>query len=317
MKVLELLEYFDKKLKSADVTEEDKYAALFFALQLPSICSRLAYPQCEENTDCRYKEDCTETCGKGKTLYYADKTPKDEKMYKYWLKDKKQHAPFDDFCGMTCFHKAIYKLRCLLTHEGLFKKDYIKIRFIPDDKQSMFFENYYFISIKSFCSQFFIPARQLFVKFEKKGNDVYMKGDVYDDIRKEVMSKHATFMHNFCKTESIDDKIARSISTIYDYIFYDENLLKTVKDFFNDKSDDCYEIKDAQFELSVIADDKYFFHEFCDKSEFCNYYDKTWICRFYKQDFETMERFGDAFKKYKDKCNTQIGNILKKEEARI
>ena len=40
----ELIDKYRDKLSSPDCTDDDKHSALLFALQIPSVCSRIEYP---------------------------------------------------------------------------------------------------------------------------------------------------------------------------------------------------------------------------------------------------------------------------------
>ena len=68
----ELIDKYRDKLSSPDCTDDDKHSALLFALQIPSICSRIEYP-----AD-KYTE-----------FYQENGRPIDNKLYKYWIRNHK------------------------------------------------------------------------------------------------------------------------------------------------------------------------------------------------------------------------------------
>lgn len=68
----ELIDKYRDKLSSPDCTDDDKHSALLFALQIPSVCSRIEYPADE------YTE-----------FYRGDGRPIDNKLYKYWIRNHK------------------------------------------------------------------------------------------------------------------------------------------------------------------------------------------------------------------------------------
>ena len=63
--LIELIDMYRNKL------DKDRYSCLLFALQLPSICSRIEYPN----------------RGKYTAYYNDDGRPKDGKLYRKWIKD--------------------------------------------------------------------------------------------------------------------------------------------------------------------------------------------------------------------------------------
>lgn len=110
MKYVDLLELFREKLKSK--CADDHYAALLFALQLPSICGRMEFPKTEKNTGNNGKNS--------DILYRKNGNPWDKNLYFAWLKNHKNwfipwsysSMPFDVLC------ENIYKFRNQVTHEG-------------------------------------------------------------------------------------------------------------------------------------------------------------------------------------------------------
>ena len=102
MKLSDSIKEYRERLK---INPNDT-SCLLFALQIPSICSRIEFPQTAENTG---------------TLYRANGTAMDKNMYKRWLQKHRsdfvdiysQSMLFDDFCENlyalrpACFNKSI------------------------------------------------------------------------------------------------------------------------------------------------------------------------------------------------------------------
>lgn len=87
MELIRLVQEYRNKLKS----NPDDSSILLFALQIPSILSRMEFPKTPENTG-----DCRE----GK-LYRSSGKTWDANMYKAWL--RKHYDAFEDK-----FHCALY-----------------------------------------------------------------------------------------------------------------------------------------------------------------------------------------------------------------
>ena len=89
--------------------EKNPYSCLFFALQLPNICSRIEYSS-DSFSDDERKE------------YYNNGRPLDGKLYKKWIDDHYQYFnEITKFLDINCdqFGKALYDLRCDVVHEGV------------------------------------------------------------------------------------------------------------------------------------------------------------------------------------------------------
>ena len=134
MKALKVLQEYQKKLESADIY--DKYSALMFALQIPSICGRIEFRNTEENIV--------------KELYGKNGHVRDKNMYAYWMQKHKDAFRNVMLCNDKSFDhmiKAIYSLRCTLTHEGLVKTEETEVVLVDSDIGSMDTGSMLFISI--------------------------------------------------------------------------------------------------------------------------------------------------------------------------
>ena len=107
MDMMKLVQEYNDKLKN----NSNDISCLLFALQIPSICSRIEFPKTDENTG---------RADEGK-LYRSDGRPYDANMYKAWLR---KH--YDDFADiyygaltLNSFCDNLYALRNQVTHEGV------------------------------------------------------------------------------------------------------------------------------------------------------------------------------------------------------
>lgn len=93
--MIDLIEQYKKRLEN----NPNDYTYLLFALQIPSICSRIEFPQTPENTG---------RCEDGK-LYKVNGNPWDANMYKAWL--MKHSNSFVDIYYSSITTNGIYTVR--------------------------------------------------------------------------------------------------------------------------------------------------------------------------------------------------------------
>lgn len=107
MYLMDLIKSYREKL----IDNPNDYSCLLFALQIPSICSRIEIPKTKENTG--ESKDGKFYGSKGRIW--------DGNIYKAWLRNHKNN--FVNICGgsmgMEEFCKNLYELRCKMTHEGV------------------------------------------------------------------------------------------------------------------------------------------------------------------------------------------------------
>lgn len=251
MKLQELIQTYKDKSKSEDIN--DQYSSLLFALQLPSICSRLEFPKTEENT---------------KKLYKNNGTPLDGKLYRYWIESHAvsfedilmDNLPLDKFCN------AVYSLRCQLMHQGIVTSTKSKFYFVHNGKCSMFIDGITFLPIEQFCDDIFSAANEsenILCMEITLSKDMMIPNDVYEKI---LQSVHGIY-ESFWKTRDNDDNI---LYLIYEAIINERPYnKKKIDDFFLNNPDKLYEIWDFGYKYRIVQpDNKYFFEDYDQKNLF-------------------------------------------------
>ena len=239
----ELIDKYRDKLSSPDCTDDDKHSALLFALQIPSICSRIEYP-----AD-KYTE-----------FYQENGRPIDNKLYKYWIRNHK--GKFETLWRLIMsvdeLAERIYGLRNQLTHEGYIVGKTTKFYFTDDSDKSIFVDEILIISIKSFCEIFFDIAYDVFKQnrieispmscLTLESKDV---GNILNDICKTY--------REFWKTHTTLDN---ELFMLYDMVFkYDSDLCDNADDFFAKNPDSVYVIKNFDMKYSQVNVDNELFWE--------------------------------------------------------
>ena len=152
MKMIDLIEQYKKRLEN----NPNDYTYLLFALQIPSICSRIEFPQTPENTG---------RCEDGK-LYKVNGNPWDANMYKAWL--MKHSNSFVDIyyssMELNVFCKTVYDLRCQTTHEGVLMTNESHFYFTNSDN-AMCIGDVVFLPMKRLCEDMFDTATINIPKF--------------------------------------------------------------------------------------------------------------------------------------------------------
>lgn len=113
MTLRDLIYEQEDKLKNR-TRETDLYEILLFVLQLPSICSRIEFPQSRANTE-------GTTAPNAVPLYDKNKKPKDKALYFKWLDNHSLDLRplFYSFMDAKKIKEAIYSLRNSITHAGI------------------------------------------------------------------------------------------------------------------------------------------------------------------------------------------------------
>lgn len=147
----------DMREKANSQYPENQFAALLFALQIPSICSRIEIPKTDKNTGTNQNDP---------QVLYKEKTgrPFDKNLYHEWL--RLHHSsfvpwyyslmPFDELCD------AIYQLRNDVTHAGNLLEVDSKIVLTENGSASLFSGKRLYLSIQMFCGTMFDAARYVF-----------------------------------------------------------------------------------------------------------------------------------------------------------
>ena len=278
MDLLKLIEDYRSKLK----TNPNNYSYLLFALQIPSICGRINFPQTSENT------------GKaidGK-LYKKDGTPWDSNIYKAWL--RQHYDLFIDIYGNNIsideFCDNIYNLRCQMTHEGILMSDKNKLYFV-DSNYGLYIDNIAFIPIKRLCGDMFDAAYRMLFNMHVSINitlfdDMLISPDIYSKIQNDSESLYDRFWKDY----SEDDHM---LYCIFTHIILNREYKKQEIDaFFSNQPNNIYEIWDFGYKYGYVIDmDETFIHKDYDesKSSICrNLKEKTDVLRLTKSQYERM-----------------------------
>ena len=275
-------------------------SCLLFALQIPSICSRIEFPQTAENTG---------------TLYRTNGTVRDKNMYKRWLQKHcsgfvdiyNQTMLFDDFC------ENLYKLRCQMTHEGVVMTNESKFYFIDGDS-AMCIGDIVFLPIKRLCEDMFdivditMSNPQVDIKVTPV-DEAVLSTEIYDKISNDIYKTYRSFWDNY----SADDNM---LNCIYDHIIFDKQDMKNkIDDFFNNNPDDVFEIWDFGYKYGHIIDvqEKFIVRKF-DKSKSIICRDlntDTDVLRLTKQQYERMLQVVSEFEDYRKQHPFDITRYIK------
>ena len=263
MTLTDLIKEYRKKL---EINPNDT-SCLLFALQIPSICARIEFPQTAENTG---------------ILYRANGTVMDKNMYKRWLQKHcsdfeniySQSMLFDDFC------ENLYKLRCQMTHEGVVMTNESKFYFV-DDNRAMHIGDIIFLPIKLLCEDMFYVADMIMSNLRvdikvTPVDETVLSTEIYDKISNDIYKTYRSFWDNY----SADDNM---LNCIYYHIIFDRPDMKNkIDDFFNNNPDDIFEIWDFEYKYGCIIDtQKKFIVKKFDKS-------KSTICRVLNTDTDVL-----------------------------
>lgn len=280
MKALDLLNLYRKKLDSDAL--DDKYSALMFALQLPGICGRIEFEQTDENTDNNEKRNNGTDISL--RLYKKNGMPLDGNIYQYWLRKHR-------FLDMS---KAIYDLRCCLTHEGFVKTSQSKIVLVDSDGIGSDLGSVVCISICVLCRSIFDEAAKVFKDHHVDFSDFTGCGldySVFSKLDADVWYLYSDFWKGYEERD-------RKLNMIYDFVFSDDDLmLNKVHLYFSENPNGVFEIHDFGRRYSIVPiDDELFSREFDAYGFPCI------LCRFNNVDFIRMLDIRKALCEYDVKC---------------
>lgn len=268
MKMLDLVQEYRNKLQA----NPHDVSCLLFALQIPSVCSRIDFPQTPENTG---------KCEDGK-LYRPNGKTWDANMYKAWL--KKHHSHFVDIYSMAMtidvFCDNLYELRNQVTHEGILMSDKNKFYFVESDS-AMSIGEIIFLPIKRLCEDMFDAAHQMLFNQHEFINitlfdDMLISSDIFNLISDDVSKTY----HSFWDNRPEDDNM---LNIIYDHIIFNRPFMKdSIDEFFTENPDAVFEIWDFGYKYGHIMDmGERFIHKDYDES-------KSSICRDLKLDTDVL-----------------------------
>lgn len=278
MEMLDLVQEYCNKLQ----TNPHDISCLLFALQIPSVCSRIDFPQTPENTG---------KCEDGK-FYRPNGKTWDANMYKAWL--RKHHSHFVDIysSAMTidAFCDNLYELRNQVTHEGILMSDKNKFYFVESDS-AMSIGEIIFLPIKRLCEDMFDAVHQMLFNRHEFINitlfdDMLISSDIFNCISDDVSKTY----HSFWDNRPEDDNM---LNIIYNHIIFDKPFMKdSIDDFFTETPDAVFEIWDFGYKFGYITDmEERFIHKEYDesKSSICrNLKVDTDVLRLNKQQYERM-----------------------------
>lgn len=240
---MELIDLIKKYRKQLEAIPSD-YNCLLFALQIPSICSRIEFPQTPENTG---------KCKDGK-FYRENGNPWDMNMYKAWL--EKHHASFADIyhtsMELNTFCEAVYRLRCKMTHEGILMADNSYFYF-TNGESAMCLGNIIFLPMKRLCEDMFDVAITVLSNEQKKFSitlfeDIFLPDNMYSKIQNDLDKTYKSFWSKY----SDDDNL---LNCIYDHIIFDRpNMKLLIDEFFLNQPDGIFEIWDFGLTFGYVID---------------------------------------------------------------
>lgn len=240
MKMVDLIEQYKQKIK----TSQNDYTCLLFALQIPSICSRIEFPQTSENTG----------SNDGKKLYRLNGKPWDANMYKAWLKEHKDSFVdiYRTSMGLAAFCDAVYNLRCKMTHEGVLMTDTSAFFFTNDDN-AMSLGDIVFLPMRRLCEDMFDAA---LITFGNKNQELtitpfdslFLSENTYSEICECARKTYLPFWNNYSDEDNL-------LNCIYEHIIPNNpNMSLQIDDFFKNQPSDIFEIWDFDLIFGCIID---------------------------------------------------------------
>ena len=253
MDIIKLVQEYNDKLKN----NPNDISCLLFALQVPSICSRIEFSKTDENTG-RAEE--------GK-LYRSDGRPYDANMYKAWL--RKHYDAFEDiyYGAMTLnsFCDNLYALRNQVTHEGVLMTSKNKFYF-TERNNAMCVGEFVFIPMQRLCEDMFKAAHYMLFNRHEHINitlfrDVVIPSEVYRGISNDVTSLYDSFWDNRPEEDN-------QLIIIYDHIIFDNPCMKnTIEEFFTENPNSAFKILDFGSEFGYILGAEKFIHQEYDEQK--------------------------------------------------
>lgn len=276
MEMLDLVQEYRNKLQS----NPHDVSCLLFALQIPSICSRIEFPQTPENTGNEYDK-----------LYLPNGKVRDANMYKKWLKEHQSYfvdiysysMTVDEFCD------NLYKLRNQVTHEGVLMSDKNKFYFIESDN-AMIVDDTVFIPIKRLCKDMLDDAYDMLLNRHESiditlFNDMSIPSEIYNQISNDVSEIYHSFWDDRFEDDQTLYRIYKSVTS------NNPNMCECIDKFFAESPDAVFEIWDFSDKYGLIDMDERFVHEDYNESKslICQKLKtNTDVLRLTKQQYERM-----------------------------
>lgn len=305
MYLKDLIESYRKKLND----NSNYYSCLLFALQIPSICSRIEFPKTDENKG-----------GLKEGKFYGPKGRVwDGNMYKAWLKKHSNSFVniYSDSMEIEEFCKKLYDLRCQMTHEGVVMTGTNRFFFIEANSGAMCVNDIVFLPVKRLCDDMFEAAENTLFNSHKDINitqfqDMVLPPEIYNSIMNDVETTYNTFWKNYSDSDNM-------LNCIYDHIIVSRDDKKDIKqemdNFFRKKPDDIFEIWDFSINFGGIVDDKEtFIHKEFNKSKskVCLITNKpTDVLRLSKTEYERMLQVTQDLSKYSEGNKFDINKYIR------
>lgn len=281
MTLQELIVSYKEKLESCD--NNNLHSVLLFSLQLPSVCSRIEFPQTDDNT------------GNPQDGKFYKKNGKvwDANICKAWLRKHSKcfRNIFSTEMTMDAFCDSVYELRNQVTHEGILMSLQNKYYFVEKGKTAMILGNIVFLPIQRFCEDMFEAARQTITNCSNINislfDDLVIPNNIYNNIYGDISNSYRSFWNNYTD----EDKL---LIQIYDHVFFDNECKeKEIETFFSNNPDCVYEICDFESKYSYIdPDGKIICREYNEeraKASKSLHKDKL-VCRLTKIQYERMKK---------------------------
>lgn len=297
MDMIKLVQEYNDKLKN----NPNDISCLLFALQVPSICSRIEFSKTDENTG-RAEE--------GK-LYRSDGRPYDANMYKAWL--RKHYDAFEDiyYGAMTLnsFCDNLYALRNQVTHEGVLMTSKNKFYF-TEHNNAMCVGEFVFIPMKRLCEDMFRAAyHMLFNRHEHINITLFRDMVIPSEIYRRILNDVASLYDSFWDNHSEEDN---DLIVIYEHIIFDNQDMKDdIDKFFSENPDAVFEIWDFGNKYGHILGAEKFIHQEYDeqKSSVClDLKRPTDVLRLNKEQYGRMLQVAEELEEF---SNTHPFDITK------
>lgn len=284
LKLSDLIKEYQNKLTQ----NPHDYSCLLFALQIPSICSRLEIPKTIENT--------------GK-LYTENGRPKDKKLYETWIKNHSGSFTdiYDTSMTIESFSNNLYDLRCQMTHEGILMSNENHFYFTESCYEAMSTGSVIFFPMERLCKNMYSTAlasiKDNYCDIEITFfNNTFLPSKIYDNILKDVQKTYQTFWDSHCRNDN-------TLNCIYDHIILnDSDMKKKIDEFFEENPDGLFEIWDFSSKYGSIIDvQETFIHKEMNKSksEICLSSNKaTDVLRLTRNDYNKMLQVSRELKIY-------------------
>lgn len=285
MDMVELIDMYRNKL------EHDPYSCLLFALQLPSICSRVEYKE---------HPNLYDGCWSNKYHKLLDGL-----SYRRWLTRHIFYLKplFMPFMSIKTFVKKVYRFRCLLTHEGVLldqsggDNDFCFV----DGDNTFALPNVLFLSLSSFCTAMFDSARLFLVNSNIRLDvslypELLLPSQDYIKIMNDVRRSYSEWIaRTFEYTDDYDDGL---LCILYDWlnVYYrksdksdkaETNELEKIDKFFKKNPDNEYIVIDFCRRCASISDVKRLYIKER-PSMYGLLYSKTFNLHLTKKDYERM-----------------------------